>query len=102
MTSKTRNFAMLAVLAGTLVGCGGGGYVAVRNGPPPPRAAMGPRGYAPGPGYVWVDGYYDYRGRNYVWTDGGWRRPPRGRARWVPGRMERRGRGEVWIRGRWR
>jgi hypothetical protein len=42
-------------------------------------------GFAPGPGYVWTDGYWDWRGRNWVWIDGRWLRPPHRRAVWVPG-----------------
>ena len=47
-----------------LAGCGGysgygGSYV--RYGPPPPR--YGVIGRAPGPGYVWTDGYWNWSGR---------------------------------------
>jgi hypothetical protein len=42
-------------------------------------------GFAPGPGYVWTDGYWDWRGGNWVWINGRWLRPPHRRAVWVPG-----------------
>jgi hypothetical protein len=42
-------------------------------------------GFAPGPGYVWTDGYWDWRGGNWVWITGRWLRPPHRRAVWVPG-----------------
>jgi len=42
-------------------------------------------GYAPGPGYVWTDGYWDQRGGRWVWINGRWLRPPHRRATWVPG-----------------
>lgn len=102
MKSMAAKFGMLAVLAGVLSGCGGG-YVAYRAPMPPPRPyGVGMVGRPPGPGYVWVDGYHDWRGRGYVWVPGDWRRPPRARAVWIPGRFEQRGRRNVWISGRWR
>jgi hypothetical protein len=42
-------------------------------------------GFAPGPGYVWTDGYWDWRGGNWVWINGRWLRPPHRRAVWMPG-----------------
>jgi hypothetical protein len=78
-----------AMLVGsTILGaCGGygGGYYA-RSAPPAPR--YGVVGVAPGPGFVWTDGYWGYRGNNYYWNDGRWVRPPR--------------RGAVWVRPEWR
>ena len=82
-----------------LAGCAvhAGYYVA---GPPPPPV-VGVVGYAPGPGYVWIDGFYDWRGR-YVWVPGYWARPPHPHARWVPGRAYY-GRGHYsYRRGYWR
>ncbi|HEY0781260.1 MAG TPA: YXWGXW repeat-containing protein [Thermoanaerobaculia bacterium] len=58
----------------------------------------------PGPGYVWVPGYWDWSGprRNYVWVGGVWARPPYRNAIWVGPRWERR-HGEVFfMRGHWR
>ena len=49
------------VIAGTLLsGCAARGAVVVGFAPPPPRYAV--VGVAPGPGYVWTEGFYDYRG----------------------------------------
>lgn len=68
-------FALLAAL--TLSGCPHGSYfAAVRFGPPAPRV-FGPVGVAPGPGFVWTDGYYDWVGGGWVWRSGRWARPPR-------------------------
>ena len=74
------------VLLGTiLTACAtGGGYASVRFGPPPPPR-YGVMGYAPGPGYVWTDGYWDLRGGHWSWVNGRWMRPPHRRAVWVPG-----------------
>jgi len=76
---------MGTVLLGTiLTACapGGGGYVSARFGPPPPPR-YGIIGVAPGPGYVWTDGFWDLRGGRWYWVGGRWVRPPRGRGVWV-------------------
>ena len=79
-----RTFWLVPVLAMvSAVGCAAGGayYVA----PPPPAPVVGVVGYAPGPGYVWIDGFWDWRG-HYAWVPGYWGRPPHPRAVWMPGR----------------
>ena len=90
------------LIAGTfLSGCAVQSYGRVRYAPPPPR--YGVIGVAPGPGYVWTDGYYDWRGGNYVWMQGRWMRPPHRRAVWVPGAwMQSRRGGYEFRRGHWR
>jgi len=99
-----------SVLAGVMfactgfVACGGGYYQAgVVIGPPPPAPmVVGPVGYAPGPGYVWADGYYDLRGSNWVWVNGSWARRPYRDAVWVRPYWERHGRAYRFHKGRWR
>ncbi len=90
------------LLMGMVMGAcaGGGGAYYVRYGPPAPRYRV--IGVAPGPGYVWTDGYWDWRGRNWAWVDGRWVRPPRRGAYWV--RPEWRHEGNHWRfhRGYWR
>lgn len=91
-----------AVILGalTLAGCAGGYAYYATSAPPPVRVEV--RGAAPGAGFIWVDGYWGYRGGNYEWIPGNWMRPPRARAVWVPGRWETR-RGRYYYRpGRWR
>ena len=44
--------------------------IGIGFGTPQPVAMVRPA--CPGPGYVWVDGYY---GPNYAWVPGFWRRP---------------------------
>jgi hypothetical protein len=95
--------AMLMAGIVALAGCGGYGYyggVYVRTPPPPLRYEV--YGPAPGPGYVWINGYWSYRGNAYVWTPGRWERPPRGKHHWEDGRWERHGDGYRWREGRWR
>ena len=42
------------------------------NSQPPPEKAEGTRPAAPGFGYIWVGGYWDYLDGNYIWRDGRW------------------------------
>lgn len=91
------------ILIGSLfaVGCAGAsGRVYVRTGPPPLRAEV--VGVSPGPGYVWVPGYYSYERGAYVWVGGRYMRAPRARARWVPAHWERNRRGWYFVEGHWR
>ena len=105
---KARFLAPLVLFGTLLTGCVGGAYYA-QSAPPPPR--YGVVGYAPGPGYVWTDGYWDWRGGGWVWVGGRWMRPPHPRAVWVPGgwvqqgQRQGRGRGQNryrFQRGHWR
>src|SRR5258708_11038323 len=48
------------------IGVGGHGYAA------PPVMAYRP--HSPGPGYVWVDGYWDQAGPRRFWHEGYWAR----------------------------
>jgi hypothetical protein len=76
---------MSTVLLGTvLTGCAGGYYAGARYYGPPPPPRYGIVGVAPGPGYVWTDGFWDRRGDRWAWSAGQWRRPPHRGARWVP------------------
>ncbi|MBS1835550.1 MAG: YXWGXW repeat-containing protein [Acidobacteria bacterium] len=65
--------------------------------PPPPRMAY-VRPPMPRPGYVWVDGYYDYGPRGYMWRPGYWAARPDPRAMWVAPRYDRGG----YVGGYWR
>lgn len=42
------------------------------NDAPPPDKAEGARPAAPGFGYIWVAGYWDYLAGNFIWRDGRW------------------------------
>ncbi len=75
---KTKILALLLLTAGALVAetrifLGFGGYVA----PPPPVAYVAPPPVAyvapyPGPGYLWVPGYWYYSGPHRYWRAGYW------------------------------
>ena len=87
-----------SLTAGACAGTGGRLYV--RTGPPPLRTEAVI--VSPGPGYVWVPGYYRSDGRAYLWVAGRSERPPRARARWVSGHWQQDGRGWFWVDGHWR
>ncbi len=93
-----------ALLGATLLAsaaCAGvHGRVFVATAPPPPIAERVI--VAPGPGYVWVPGYYTWSGAAYVWVAGRYVRPPRGRHAWVAPHWERHRRGWYFVEGHWR
>jgi hypothetical protein len=76
------------------------GRVYVRVGPPAPVAER--VAVAPGPGYVWVPGYYVHNGAAYVWRPGVWVVPPRRRAVWVAPHWQHERRGWFFVEGHWR
>jgi len=97
---------VVAVLALTaLAGCyygyyGGGVGVEVGAGPPGFRTEVAIA--APGPGYYWVPGYWDWAGAQWGWVPGTWVRPPHAHAVWVaPRYYQRHGRWN-YAHGHWR
>jgi len=76
------------------------GRIYVRVGPPAPIYET--RIVSPGPGFVWLPGYYQSEPRGYVWVPGRWERPPRARAQWVPARWVHDRRGWYVVEGHWR
>src|SRR6478672_3387632 len=62
------------------IGAGGHGYAA------PPAVAYRP--HYPGPGYTWVDGYWDHAGPRRFWHEGYWARPSYGRSYAIAPRYE--------------
>ena len=99
---KGKLLASTALLSGIiLTSCGGYSSGFVAYGPPPPPR-YGAVGYAPGPGYIWVDGYWNRYGGNWSWVNGRWATPPRGYHRWE--RAEWRNESGRWRfhEGRWR
>jgi len=69
--------------------------VRIGSAPPPPRAYRVPP--APGPDYVWVEGYWYPNGGRYAWHNGYWTHPPYAGAYWVAPYYE----GGRYIAGRW-
>jgi len=90
------------VASSALSACASPGYVAYRVPPPPAPMVAGPVGYAPGPGFVWVDGFWDLHGGRWAWVSGAWRRPPHRRSVWVRSYWEPHGKSYRFHRGYWR
>ena len=92
------------VIFGTILnGCAGGygySYGYAYGPPPPPR--YGVVGVAPGPGFVWTNGYWDWRGGRWGWVEGRWLRPPHRRAVWVEPEWRHDGNRWRFRRGYWR
>lgn len=75
-------------------------YVIVAEAPPAPQIVER-RPAPPAAEYVWVDGYYSWSGRAYVWETGRWAVPPHAHAVWVGPRYERDQRGNRYTAGHW-
>ena len=100
-----RGILLSGVLASSalLAGCASHAYVAAYvPGPPPQPYVAGVVGYAPAPGYVWADGFWDLRGNNWTWVHGYWAQPPHPHAHWVATRWVQRGHGWRRVEGHWR
>ena len=67
----------------------------------PPAVRVETRTVAPGPSYVWTNGYWQWTGANYAWVPGHWVERPRPAAVWVEGHWVRRPGGWIWIAGQW-
>jgi len=74
------------------------GIIIGRN-PPPMRYER--RSVAPGPGYVWVDGYWGARDGRYYWVPGRWNRPPYEGAYWAHPHYDRYNDGWRYHEGHW-
>jgi hypothetical protein len=74
--------------------------VVVTEAPPPPHVEVVRS--APGPQYVWIPGYWEWKDR-WSWVNGHWVVSPYANAAWIPGRWIRRANGGwSWVRGYWR
>jgi hypothetical protein len=67
----------------------------------PPAAIAEYIPVSPYPGYIWVGGYWGWRG-GWYWVGGHYSRPPVRGAVWIGGGWARGGRGWVWHGGHWR
>ena len=81
-----QRYLMTALLAGTLFAglplFGAQVSFGIQIGPPPPPRIERVRPVAPGPDYVWVDGYWYPVGHHWKWHKGYWTLAPYGGARW--------------------
>jgi len=56
------------------------GYAAAAPSPPPTYAYQPP---APGPNYIWINGFWNFTGGRYVWTNGYGALPPYAGGYWI-------------------
>lgn len=76
------------------------GAVFVRVRPPAPSVEV--RAVAPGPDFIWIEGFHRWDGTRYVWIPGHWERRPHPKAVWMPGRWRHNDRGWFWVEGHWK
>src|ERR1022692_1723333 len=93
MIKKLLAFALLAGGCAFAVDFG----VGIRIGPPPPPRVIRVQPRSPGPGYVFVGGYWYPNGGKYAWHNGYWTRPPYEGALWVGPRHD----GQQYFEGHW-
>jgi hypothetical protein len=71
--------------------------------PPPPAPGDAYMGPPPFPGAVWINGYWAWDGREYVWAAGHWIQAPPGYSYYIAPHWGYRPDGRyVYIRGYWR
>lgn len=87
----------IVVPAGRPYAVAGGGEV-ITTAPPEPQVEVVT--VAPGPGYFWIGGYWNWYGGRYVWAPGHWEAHRPG-YRWAPHQWQRDGRGWRASPGHW-
>jgi hypothetical protein len=89
---------LLAMIAGTQLLAACSGYV-VATGPPPMVNEV--TAVAPSSRHVWMPGYYSYNRGNYVFVNGSYGIPPRGKTSYVQGNWHNTSRGYKRDKGHW-
>lgn len=100
-----RNAAVVTLLSATLSACvvypaRGGYYVGGPVVVAPPVPVVETYGVAPGPGYIWAGGYWNWEAGRHVWVGGHWESPHPG-YRWEPHRWVHERDGWHLSRGHW-
>src|SRR5215469_7080529 len=72
-----------ALVLFTVAACSAQVSVGITIGAPPPPRVVAVRPVAPGPDFVWVEGYWYPVGHHYKWHNGYWTRRPYPGATWV-------------------
>ena|GEM_PF-3505334 len=101
MKTKLSFLALAALLFMGLPLESSSGAVFVSVGVAPPVIPIYEQPYAPGPGYIWVPGYWAYGPYGYYWVPGTWVLPPGVGLLWTPGYWAHRGGNYVFIDGYW-
>ena len=85
MKTKLSVIALAALLFAGLPVASSSAHVGISVGIAPPPIPFYEQPYAPGPGYLWTPGYWDYSDFGYYWVPGVWVLPPRIGFLWTPG-----------------
>jgi hypothetical protein len=104
-TRRVATMLVLAALAAPVTGCAVYGrprlgVVYISREPPVERVEVVPA--TPGPGYVWIRGYWGWQGSDFAWVSGRWERPVEGRHEWVADHWEHDSHGWFHVEGHWR
>lgn len=92
-----KNVLIAAILAFGFAATSLAAVVYVQVGPPTAIVETAPA--RPGPGYVWVGGYYRWDGARYRWVHGAWVRHA---GAWCEGHWRHvHGSGWYWVPGHW-
>jgi hypothetical protein len=77
--------------------------ISIELGDGPPALRVETYGRPPSRRHVWVPGHWDWsrRRQDWVWREGRWKVPPRGRGHWVAPSYQRGRDGWIVVRGRW-
>lgn len=94
LTMKTKLLCLTLLAAGWVFGQVS---IGIQIGPPPPPRVVRVLPPSPGPGFVWIGGYWYVIGGRYRWHAGYWTMPPYAGAHWVAPRHD----GERFFAGYW-
>jgi hypothetical protein len=90
---------LLVTIAGSQLLTSCTGYIVATAPPSPPDEVII---IAPSPRHVWVPGYYEYRGGTYIWIQGSYKIPPRGKKQYVQGQWMKTPKGYKRGKGHWK
>jgi hypothetical protein len=78
----------------------GGGHSSDFVRPPAAHVEVAPP--APGPGYFWVAGYWNWNGTDWTWVTGIWDMPDHPGATWSEAHWVNHDGTVTWVAGKWR
>lgn len=101
MKTKFSSLAFAVLLLAVFAPQSSSGYIGISVGFAPPAIPIYAQPYCPGPGYLWIPGYWAWNGFDYFWVPGYWAYPPRIGFYWTPGYWGYDGGRYFWNDGYW-
>ena len=89
------------LLVATTLSLPASAQLSVYIGSPPPPLRYEEPGPVPGPGFVWIDGYWTPDGNHYRWVHGRWDHAPYAGAYWSHPHYDHYDRGWRYHEGHW-